>query len=58
MMIMHGGGETPLSAIKECRINVTPNMAMDMYRSPHLTIPYILKDEQGGLEDKSQGWIF
>ena len=29
--------------------------ALDMYRSPHITIPCLLRGEQGDLEDKSQG---
>ena len=54
---MHGGGGIPLSAIRPCGMNVIPNKALDMYGSLHLTIPYLLKDEQWNLEDKSQGWI-
>ena len=38
MEVMHGGGGTPLSAIKPCRMGVIPKKALDMYGSPHLTI--------------------
>ena len=54
---MHGGGETPLRAVRPCGMDVTPRKALDMYGSPHLTILYLLKDEQRDLEDKSQVWI-
>ena len=55
--VMHGGGGTSLSAIRPCGMDVTPRKALDMYGSPHLTIPYLLKGEQGDLEDKSRAWI-
>ena len=57
MEIMHGGGETPLSAVRPCGMGVTLRKALDMYGSPHLTIFYLLRDEQGDLEDKSRAWI-
>ena len=57
MGIMHGNGGTPLSAVRLCGMGVTPRKVLDMYRSPQLTIPYLLKGEQGDLEDKSQAWI-
>ena len=57
MGIMHGGGETPLSAVRPGGMGVTPRKALDMYGSLHLTILYLLKDEQGDLEVKSQAWI-
>ena len=41
--IMHGGGETPLSAIRPCGMGVTPRKALDIYGNPHLTIPYLLR---------------
>ena len=50
---MHGGGKTPLSAVRPCGMGVTPRKALDMSGSPHLTILYLLRDEQGDLEDKS-----
>ena len=52
--VMHGGGRKPLSTIRPCGMGVTPMKALDMYGSPHLTIPYLLKGEQGDLEDKSR----
>ena len=57
MEVMHGGGGTPLSSNRPCRMNITPRKALDMYRSPHLTIPFLLRGEQGDLEDKSRVWI-
>ena len=57
MEVIHGGSETPLSAVRLCRMGVTPRKALDMYRSLHLTIPYLLNGEQGDLEDKSRAWI-
>ena len=57
MKVMHGGGETPLSAVRPCGMDITSRKALDMYGSPHLTIPYLLRGEQGDLEDKSEAWI-
>ena len=57
MGIMHGGNGTPLSTVRLCGMGVTPKKALDIYRSPHLTIPYLLGGEQGDLEDKSRAWI-
>ena len=57
MEVMNGGDETPLSAVRLCGMDVTPKKALDMYRSPHLTILYLLRGEQGDLQDKSQVWI-
>ena len=57
MGVMHGGGETSLSAVRPCGMGVTPKKALDMYGSLHLTISYLLRGEQGDLEDKSRGWI-
>ena len=51
MEVMHGGGETPLSAVRPCGMGVTPKKALDMYGSPHLTILYLLRGEQGDLEE-------
>ena len=53
MRVMHGCGETSLSAVRLCGIGVTPRKALDMYGSPHLTILYLLKGEKRDLEDKS-----
>ena len=57
MGVMHGGGETPLSAVRPCGMGIIPRKALDMYGSPNLTIPYLLRGEQRDLEDKSQAWI-
>ena len=57
MEVMHGGSGTLLSAVRSCGMGVTPRKALDMCGSPHLTIPYLLKGEQGDLEDKSRAWI-
>ena len=54
MGIMHGGSETPLSAVRPCGMDVTPTKALDMYGTPHLTISFLLSGEQGNLEDKSR----
>ena len=55
--VIYGGGGTPLSAVRLCRMDIIPKKALDMYGSLHLTIPYLLKGEQGDLEDKSRAWI-
>ena len=57
MGVIHGGNGTLLSAVRPCGMGVTSRKALNMYGSPHLTIPYLLRDEQGDLEDKSQAWI-
>ena len=57
MGVMHGGGENPLSAVRLCGRGVIPRKALDMYGSPHLTIPYLLRGEQRDLEDKFRAWI-
>ena len=55
--VMHGGSGIPLSVVRPCGMGVTPKKALDMYGSPHLTISYLLRGEEGNLEVKSQGWI-
>ena len=55
--VIYSGGETPLSAVRLCRMGVPPRKALDMYGSLHLTMPYLLRDEQENLEDKSRAWI-
>ena len=55
MGVMHGGSGTPLSA--PCGMGITRRKALDMYGSLHLTILYLLRSEQMGLEDKSRAWI-
>ena len=57
MGVMHGGGGTLLSAIRPCGMGVISRKALDIYGSLHLTIPYLLRGEQGNLEDKSLAWI-
>ena len=57
MEVMHGGSGTPLSVVRACGMGVTPWKALYMYRSLHLTIPYLLRGEQKDLEDKFQVWI-
>ena len=53
MEVIHDGGGTPLSTVRPYGMGVIPSKALDMYGSPHLMIPYLLKGEQGNLEDKS-----
>ena len=57
MEVRHGGGGTPLSAVRPCGMGVTPRKALDMYGSLHLIIFYLLRGEQRNLEDKSRDWI-
>ena len=57
MGVMHGGGRVLLSVVRPCGMDVTPRKVLDMYGSPHLTISYLLRGEQGDLEDKSRAWI-
>ena len=57
MGVMHGGGGIPLSTVRPYGMGVTPKKALDMYGSPHLTIPYLLRGEQGDLEHKPRAWI-
>ena len=51
-----GGEETPLSAVRPCRMGVPPNEALDMSGSPHLTIGYLLRIGYGDLESQV-GWL-
>ena len=55
--VMHGSGGTSLSAVRPCEMDVILKKALDMYGSPYLTISYLLRGEQGDLEDKSRAWI-
>ena len=57
MGVIHGGGGTLLSAVRPCGMGVTSRKALDIYGSLHLTIPYLLRGEQGDLEDKFRAWI-
>ena len=45
MEIMYGDSGTLLSAVRSCGMGVIPKEAFDMYGSPHLTIPYLLRGE-------------
>ena len=45
MGVMHGNGETPLSAVRPCGMGITPRKALDMYGSLYLTVFYLLRDE-------------
>ena len=45
MRVMYGGSGTSLSAVRLCELGVTPRKALDMYGSPHLTIPHLLRSE-------------
>ena len=45
MEVMHSGGGTPLSMVRPCGMDITPNKALDMYGSPHLIIRYLLRGE-------------
>ena len=53
MGVMHGSGGIPLSTVRPCKMGITPRKALDIYGSLHLIILYLLRDEQGDLEDKS-----
>ena len=48
--VTSGGEETPLSAVRQCGMEVPPSDALDMSRSPHLTIGYLLRIGYGDLE--------
>ena len=50
--VMGDGGETPLSMIRSCQINVPPNGALNMNESPHLIIGYLLRGEYAELKSK------
>ena len=45
MEVMHGGGGIPLNTVRLCGMGVTHRKALDMYGSPHLTIPYLIRGE-------------
>ena len=45
MGVMYGGGGTLLSVVRPCEMDVTPKKTLDMYGSPHLIIPYLLRGE-------------
>ena len=43
--VTNGGKETPLSAVRSCGMGVSLNKALDMNRSLHLSICFLLRDE-------------
>ena len=43
MEVMHGGVGIPLNVVRLCRMDVTSRLALDMAKSPHQTISYLLK---------------
>ena len=45
MGVMHDDSGIPRSVVRLCGMGVTPRNALDMYGSPHLTIPYLLRDK-------------
>ena len=49
--VMHGGRGIPLSVVRPHRMDITPDMALNMCRSLHLTVNYLLKSEQRGFGD-------
>ena len=51
-----GGEETPLSAVRPCRMGIPPSEALDISGSPHLTIGYLLRIGYGDLESQV-GWL-
>ena len=38
MEVIYGGGRTLLNAVRPCRMDVTPSLALDMCKSLQLTI--------------------
>ena len=54
--VTDGGEETPLRAVRPCRMGVLPSEALDMSGSPHLTIGYLLRFGYGDLESQV-GWL-
>ena len=54
--VTDGGEETPLSAVRPCGMDLSPNEALDTSRSLHLTMGYLLRVGCGNLEFKV-GWL-
>ena len=50
------GEETPLSGVRPCGMGVPPSEALDISKSPHLTIGYLLRIRCGDLESQA-GWL-
>ena len=55
MEVMGGGGKAPLSVAKLCEMEVLLGTDLDICRSLHLSIGYLLKDKHGDLESKFHG---
>ena len=54
---VRGGGEkTPLSAVRPCRMGVSPSEALNTSGSLYLIISYLLQVECGNLEFQV-GWL-
>ena len=53
MRIMNGDEETPLSTVRLCEMEIPPNGALDISKSSHLIIGYLLRNEYEHLESKS-----
>ena len=51
--ITTGGEERPLNTVRLCRMGLQPSKALDMSKSLHLIINYLLKNEQEDLESRS-----
>ena len=49
--IMYDGERIPPNMIRLYKMDVIPRIVLKMCGSSHLTIPYLLKGEQGGLRD-------
>ena len=45
MKVIGGGKKTRLNKVRLCKMDVSPNEALDMSESPHLIIGYLLKGE-------------
>lgn len=45
MEAIRGGEETQLNVVRPCELGIIPSEALDMSRSPHLSIGYLLRME-------------
>ena len=52
--VIYDNKETPLSVIRPCGMDNTSSIDIDICESPYQTIIYLLRNEQGDLEVKSQ----
>ena len=55
--IIYGSKWILLSAIRLCRMVVTPSMHLDLCRSMHQIIPSLLMDEHEDLKSKFLDWF-